>query len=759
MKHMKPRFSFFLALALMAISYISYAKEGHYEWNALPFGGAGFVSGIITCPQQEGLMYARTDVGGAYRWNPDGEAWVPITDFLPESKVGLMGVESLAIDPSSPNKVYLYCGTSYWNSGLSAILYSEDYGETFTQIATVTSQFPAHGNDYGRQSGERLAVCPKGGKLLLCGSRTRGLWKSENGGKVWKRMAQGTFVNDRKISFVQFVDSATVVASHLSKGVENLFRSEDGGTTWQAIEGARTDYMPHRCRLAPDGTTLYVAYTDSEGPSTSGAGALMKLDLKTGTWTDISPKKVSMGDVSVAYDNPEHLMAVSVGLWQGQYWTSTTTWGDQVWISKNGGKTWTNLMESGRSAYSETQIKWMTSQCQLHWCGSAQMDPFDSSRAYFTSGNGIISTRNLWAAKPQFRFCVKGLEETVPLNIVSVTGAPLAVAIGDYDGCLYPDVTKYYKRFSPAMGSTTAFAIAARQVKLMLRGADDIYYSQNGGTSWVKKSLPVAGKKISWCTLSAEGDMLIVRPADNRPFYSLDKGQTWTEITTAPSGINLYADPVDNNAFYGLSSSTFYMFIYDPATGTFTRKTKAISGALGRICVVDGLQGEVWLARGTSGLTHLSGCHTGTPTVKNITLSSCTCIGAGKAKEADAYPALYIWGRKTSLQPLGLYRSDNQGTTWTRINDDQHQFGGPGNAQIVCGDMNVYGRVYMSTVGRGVVCGQWIEDEDTNISPQTASPASSQHHTGIYDLQGRRIANRSTASGIYIVDGKKVFVR
>ena len=32
-------------------------------------------------------------------------------------------------------------------------------------------------------------------------------------------------------------------------------------------------------------------------------------------------------------------------------------------------------------------------------------------------------------------------------------------------------------------------------------------------------------------------------------------------------------------------------------------------------------------------------------------------------------------------------------------------FGGPGNAHIVSGDMNEYGRVYMSTVGRGVVTG------------------------------------------------------
>ena len=41
----------------------------------------------------------------------------------------------------------------------------------------------------------------------------------------------------------------------------------------------------------------------------------------------------------------------------------------------------------------------------------------------------------------------------------------------------------------------------------------------------------------------------------------------------------------------------------------------------------------------------------------------------------------------------------------TRINDDKHQFGGPGNGNFVQGDMNNFGVVYMSTVGRGTIVG------------------------------------------------------
>lgn len=73
--------------------------------------------------------------------------------------------------------------------------------------------------------------------------------------------------------------------------------------------------------------------------------------------------------------------------------------------------------------------------------------------------------------------------------------------------------------------------------------------------------------------------------------------------------------------------------------------------------------------------------------------------------------------------------------------------------------MNEYGRVYMSTVGRGVVCGTFISDGDTGINTLSAPHTSSPSREGIYDLQGRRCAERPSVRGIYILNGKKVFVK
>ena len=52
----------------------------------------------------------------------------------------------------------------------------------------------------------------------------------------------------------------------------------------------------------------------------------------------------------------------------------------------------------------------------------------------------------------------------------------------------------------------------------------------------------------------------------------------------------------------------------------------------------------------------------------------------------------------------GVFRSIDGGSSWLRITDDQHQFGGSA-ISVVEGDPDVYGRVYLGGYGRGVVYG------------------------------------------------------
>ena len=67
-------------------------------------------------------------------------------------------------------------------------------------------------------------------------------------------------------------------------------------------------------------------------------------------------------------------------------------------------------------------------------------------------------------------------------------------------------------------------------------------------------------------------------------------------------------------------------------------------------------------------------------------------------QELTLYTSAQIYGTR------GIFRSINAGRTWTRINDNQHQYAWTG--QAITGDPRVYGRVYVTTNGRGVVYGE-----------------------------------------------------
>lgn len=44
-------------------------------------GGGGFTPGIVFNPTATGLAYARTDIGGLYRLDPD-DSWTPLQDYV-----------------------------------------------------------------------------------------------------------------------------------------------------------------------------------------------------------------------------------------------------------------------------------------------------------------------------------------------------------------------------------------------------------------------------------------------------------------------------------------------------------------------------------------------------------------------------------------------------------------------------------------------------------------------------------------------------
>ncbi|MBQ8841997.1 MAG: cellulose-binding protein, partial [Ruminiclostridium sp.] len=128
--------------------------SSQYEWGNVEIVGGGYVDGIYYNKAEEGLVYARTDIGGAYRMNKETGRWMPITDQFNNDDYTYYGIDGLATDEKEPNRVYLIAGM--YGSWKSAVLRSDNYGETWEMTPL---EFSAGGNEPNRFC-DRLIIDP-----------------------------------------------------------------------------------------------------------------------------------------------------------------------------------------------------------------------------------------------------------------------------------------------------------------------------------------------------------------------------------------------------------------------------------------------------------------------------------------------------------------------------------------------------------------------------------------------------------------------
>src|SRR5215510_7064578 len=335
-----------------------------YNWrNVVTNAGGGFIPGIVFNTGAPDVIFARTDIGGAYRWNPSTSTWIPLLDWVSFDEWNLTGVESLATDPVDPNRVYVAAGTytNFFTSSNGAILRSTDQGNTFQR---TDLPFKLGGNMPGRSMGERLVIDPNLDSTLLLGTRSgNGLWKSTDFGATWNKVtsftAQGNYVQLAGDSYLgdpdgvvwEVFDPRTGSPGHATQtiyvGVANLgasvYRSTDGGATWAAVQGQPTGFLPHHGVLSSDGF-LYITYSNNTGPYDGTSGDVWKLNTATGAWTRISPVPSTdtandyfgYGGLAVDTLHPQTIMVTALNSW----------WPDTIFFrSTNGGATWTRIWD------------------------------------------------------------------------------------------------------------------------------------------------------------------------------------------------------------------------------------------------------------------------------------------------------------------------------------------------------------------------------------------------------------------------------
>ena len=682
-----------------------------FVFGQVAMGGAGFVSGVFAT-KEEGLYYARTDVGGAYRFDKETDRWVSLSYGISEDDRGLLGVEALAFSDNNPAKLYLLCGTEYFSGGKGCLLISEDYGETFETV-DLTGTIKVHGNGMGRGNGERMAVDPKNDNIIYIGGRTGGIIKSTDGGKTFTTLDMGTETSTENQNGICSIiidpesgdeNGCTTIYAAISRiQQDNLYKSTDGGNTWAPVADAPKSVMVQRMKYSNG--KIFITYANTEGPWNNDAktGSVRSLDIATDTMTEISPKKKGYGDIVIDPTNPDRMVICTENTYSQQ---PNGTWGDEFFVTTDGGANWTYLNEVMKM--SDGGVPWLKT-ASMHWCSSMAIDPNNPNRIMVVSGNGIFACDNIWDANPEFYFDAKGIEEAVPSELVSIKGGKLVTTIYDYDGFSQDDPKEFGKVHSSTAGSMVSLAVAAQNPDVWVKAGGDskthgFWYTLDGGESWVNvKKSPMEGRVgYAGCVaVSCDGKTFFWAPEGaNKTFYTTDLGETWVECEGCPPGTKrITCDLVNPNYAY-LTSDSYFCYTEDGGKTWKNNMSLSIFKSTRPIVTPD-IEGKVYLA--AMGL-QVSTDH-GQTFTRLDSVAICDAVGLGKGKtDSDPY-TIFIWGKPTKDDPQGIYWSQDEGKTWERVNDDAHQFGGPGNGYFIYGDFNVYGRVYMSTVGLGVVYG------------------------------------------------------
>jgi oligoxyloglucan reducing-end-specific cellobiohydrolase len=743
-----------------------------YKWEPVRIVAGGYIPGLIAHPTQPGLIYARTDIGSAYRWNPTLRQWIPLTDFHAPGDYNLQGPESIALDPTDPTRLYIAAGM--YSSGEAAILVSTDQGNTFT-TNPVSFSMASNGDD--RSAGERLAVNPFQPSQLLMGTRSGGLWVSNNYGQSqsWSKVAGFPISSSNDgfgLQFVVFDPSNKGVVYVGAYTTSLVYKSTDGGITWSALPAVTWPYSvpgktrnptPNRGVVNPDGN-LYVTFSDDRGPSNMSYGAVEKYNPQTSSWTNVTP--------------PDYLNSPRggfCGLTQdrtSQGTVAVTTldrWYpvDTVYITHDGGNTWVDLgattsangvdgPPNGNYYFAPSVFMpvspWLTFGNTSYptsptptakfgwWMSAVLIDPTNPNHLMFGTGATLYATDNVSAADsgqaPTWYVQGLGIEETAVLALISPTqGAHLLSGVGDIGGFRHDNLAVspaggMYT--NPVMGNTGSLDWAGQNPLFVTRvGSPNSAstspctyggYSTDGGTTWQPFDGCAAGGSngnAGTIAVDASGTMMMWTTTGGSvaPQYSTDNGGGWS-VTSGMNGLfSAVADKVTPQLFYAFDEINFYSTTTSKGT-VFTKvnQTSLPTGVKAVPVANFARAGDLWLPLGGYGLFHSTDGGVTWKQAASVLQANLVAVGAANPHARTGLQSIFVYGA-VSTTTIAIYRSDDNGSTWVRVNDDAHQYGGP---TVMTADPRVYGRVYIGMNGRGIVYGDILHNAlgGTSARPQ-----------------------------------------
>ncbi|WP_170921112.1 autotransporter domain-containing protein [Enhydrobacter aerosaccus] len=274
--------------------------------DAPPSNGSlsGAVQAILTNPTNANSIIVGATNGGIWTTQNGGQTWNTTTSSLPS-----LSIASLAYNSSSSQIVYAGIGNTDNGSigdrrsgALTGIAVSSDGGSSWSTLTaplgTMADKSVVSVAGYGTGASTTIlaATYEPNSASTATGANNYGLYKSVNGGTF-------TLVNDGsgttpRGAATSLVGQGTtsnpyyVVITADTPGQSGVFRSTNGGSTWQPVLSL-ADNQAGRLAIAPNGAVAVAVFDPRQkSPTVTTGGQIVGLSYSatgaSGSWTAIS---------------------------------------------------------------------------------------------------------------------------------------------------------------------------------------------------------------------------------------------------------------------------------------------------------------------------------------------------------------------------------------------------------------------------------------------------------------------------------------
>jgi len=336
----------------------------------------GRVTAVCGVPQMQGTYYMGATGGGVWKTKDYGQSWQNCSDgFFASPSIGAMAVAA-----SNPSRIVVGTGSDGIRSNViigRGVYSSDDAGESWQCIGLP------HAGQIGAvlidpTDEDRLFVAALGNPF---GSNPeRGVYRSTDGGAHWTRVL---FISDTTgVIDLEFApDDPTVIYASAWRGERKpwtlisggreggVYRSTDGGDLWRRLGNGLPQGLVGKSDLAVSAADPHRLYVLMEAPE--GEGGLYRSDDRGETFRQISTYAPLLDrpfyycNIDADPQNADRLYVSATGFWRsengGEAWQRVRTpHGDNhdLWIdpadsrlmvqandgganvSRDGGKTW-----------------------------------------------------------------------------------------------------------------------------------------------------------------------------------------------------------------------------------------------------------------------------------------------------------------------------------------------------------------------------------------------------------------------------------